>query len=976
MNHIPSSGVVMGAPRATRPPQPALPLQIIRALALICIALATGRAQLLRSLEPYPPVAALSPLHLAREPVIVPSVVLRSLLDPPLFPLVKTVALGALIVIAVELGGALVSALCSSLTTRRATRHMTTLRIRPAQSIAGDAGPAARPGSLLRLIHAGLATGPFARQASWCTLLISGAPDLPAELGILIAGAPGDQRRITAALADAVRSTAPAALIAEASDPLRDMVVAGHWIAWRRFGLALPPAYPLHAPVDGTDPALAGVLLAAIRPRGSVIHTEIQVAIRPQGGNAGWSLGRGWRARATALKLALEQRQDYALTSDIAAIETKLADAAFDVTITAAAIAADASDALAALDAIADALGALQQRTASRLQRLEPIGRVQMHRIGGIAPERVIEALRAPCSAPPPALLLPRQPWRGPESLTAGELGYLWSVPSGPLSDLVRRDPCRRIAAPPHAFCAGDPERIMLGRAVRSDGRWDPVGPALRDLRQILHLTAGMGAGKSRLLANLCQQLIPHGFMLIDGKGDDRGGSLVDTVRRLIPVADEARLVILDPLDTAWPVGLNPLAGADLSQPGGVDLALGQTLATFARIDPDTWGHAPGMQQFARMATLLVLEGEVRPTLAHIKQALLDEGYRDGLLRLASNIEVASFWREVYPRLGDGQRASCDALLRRFDALLTAETTRYLVAQAEPTLNLAQAIADRMIVLAPLPDISLGGLAGAVGTLILQAFVRAAFARGGGDQGRHDYPLVVDELQVLIGNGDAGDMATAITRLRSLGVPTIYAHQALAQLGDLRDLMLINAGSRILLQTQEPDAGVYARLYSASGLSAADLSSQAPDEHQYAVLRCRGVAAGPFSMQPLPWPEFQDSALPPYTGPAWYEILPHDDDPADRYIVQAVYGTGNTARVAAELARLDALDWRRLLRRWECIRQQQRSFIVAHPGCIANRLERQRWLSRLLAGRPQVLAAAEYLRERSRRPHQDAQKEG
>lgn len=342
------------------------------------------------------------------------------------------------------------------------------------------------------------------------------------------------------------------------------------------------------------------------------------------------------------------------------------------------------------------------------------------------------------------------------------------------------------------------------------------------------------------------------------------------------------------------------------------------------------------------------------------------------MLQSTRNIEVVSFWRETYLRLGEGQRSSCDALLRRFDALLTPETTRYLVAQAQPTLDLAQMIANRMIVLVPLPDVALGGLAGAVGMLIAQAFVRAAFSRSGGDQNRHDYPLVIDELQVLLGNSDTTDMATAITRLRSLGIPAIYAHQALAQLGNLRDLMLINAGNRIMLQTQEPDASIYARAYAASGLTAADLSGQPPHDHQYAILRCRGVVAGPFSMQPLPWPVIRDEPPPPYAGPQWREVLPEDGDPADRLIAQLVYDANTSASAARELAQLGDEDWRRLLHRWECIRRCQRQYILDHPGCIPNRLERQRWLSRLYAARPRVLAAAEYLRGRQKRSHQKA----
>ena len=48
-------------------------------------------------------------------------------------------------------------------------------------------------------------------------------------------------------------------------------------------------------------------------------------------------------------------------------------------------------------------------------------------------------------------------------------------------------------------------------------------------------------------------------------------------------------------------------------------------MAIFARLDPAPWGKAPAMKEFVQMATLLILEGEQHPTLAHVKQCLLDE---------------------------------------------------------------------------------------------------------------------------------------------------------------------------------------------------------------------------------------------------------------------------------------------------------------------------------------------------------------
>lgn len=507
----------------------------------------------------------------------------------------------------------------------------------------------------------------------------------------------------------------------------------------------------------------------------------------------------------------------------------------------------------------------------------------------------------------------------------------------------------------------------MIGHAMRSDGTTGAVGPTLRDLRQIVHLTAGMGAGKSRLLANICQQLIPHGFILADGKGDDDAGSLVATVRQLIPQPAEDRLVILDVLDTDWPIGINPLSGIDLSSPGGVDMALGQVLAIFGRLDPEVWAKSMGMQQYIRMGALLVLEAETEPTMAHIKQALVDDSYRTKLLQRCTNIEVRTFWQVTFPKTGEQQTVSLDALLRRFDNLLATETTRYLLTQPLSTFEFRRAMDDGLIVLVPMPDMTLGGMASLVGMLALQAIVRAAFQRSGSDQSRTTYPVIIDEFQVFLNAGATEDVSTAITRLRSLGIGGIYAHQSLTQLGDLKDVMLINAQSRIVLKTQEPDASVYGRQYAASGLTAIDIANQDANEHQYAVLQCAGQIAGPLSMRPLPWPTPTLEETPPAPVAPWQRELPSSAEPADETIARMVYQSYSAAhfqRLIAELAALPIEEWDYLMDRWRAICTTQRAHLLAHPGCIPDRLERQRWLSRLWAALPRVLVAAAYQRQR------------
>jgi len=388
------------------------------------------------------------------------------------------------------------------------------------------------------------------------------------------------------------------------------------------------------------------------------------------------------------------------------------------------------------------------------------------------------------------------------------------------------------------------------------------------------------------------------------------------------------------------------------------------------------------------MATLLILEGEPHPTLAHVKQCLLDESYREQLLPQCTNPDVLTFWTVTFPSQGEQQRTSLHALLRRFSQLLTTETTRYMVSQPASRLNLLDAIERQQIVLAPLPHVTLGDLASAVGMLLLQQFVRAAFARPGNDQTRHTYPLIIDELQVFIGkDGDSTDIQNAITQLRGLGIAGIYAHQTLDQLGALKDDLLTNSGSRLILRTQEPDSSAYAKLYAASGITANDIAGQDANEHQYAVLQCDGQRTGLFSMIVLPWPAPLAVTTEPCVGDDWQTRVPPDSPCPidDRDLTQLIYGKhAQFANVVQVLADYSASDWQYTCARWEAIRAYHRQYILDHPGCIAidesitdpdlsvqatkraaqQRLDRQRWLSRLLVATPRILAAAEYARIR------------
>ncbi|MBP1466735.1 hypothetical protein EYB53_013545 [Candidatus Chloroploca sp. M-50] len=926
-------------------------------------------------------------------------------------------------------------------TSLRPTHGRLTLRVRVPMPSASRATPTGA--DLFRALHRQLpVSSPWLGRSPTVSLTMTAHPDEPVTLGVVLTGGTGPQRdRWAAALRKTLLGLAPDAVIERWPDPLAAAATPGRTLCHATWHLALPPWYPLRNAADH-DPgtSLVGPLMAAMQPRQGVALTAAALTIRPRPDDS--HLARGWRASALRRMLRLSSKQDYALSPDGRALESKLGSPTYDVTLQAVALAtspATVAQAHAELAELHAVLGQYAARSGSRVQRWvggqpqtlplpptfcpDPPGwgaRLGMlarslgvsllagyglhalplpptsvpapvltgllaaalglatlallqRRSGHHTRQRLATLLARPMRATPPPAWLGPSAWRGPCILSLDELAGLWHLPTASLGSLVAWLPARYLPPPPEAFCdppdphaTTPPARLVLGIGRHRDDQDAPIGLPLRDARQGLAFTAPPGIGKTQLASNLADQLRPCGYTLIDGKGDD-AGNLATVMRTRIPLADEGRLIVLDVLDD-WPVGLNPLAEVDPTDPAALDQVLGQMEAIFARLDPETWARAPRMKNYLRKATLLVLAGEAHPTIAHIKQALLDARYREQLLPHCHNVEVRDFWHIEFPQIGEQQKVSRDALISRFDMLLDSELTRYLFNQMTPALSFRTVIAERQIVLVPLPHRALGALAGPVGMLLFQALMRAAFSRPGTDLTRPEYGFIGDEFQVLVEHCDTKDIRDALTQVRAFGIVTIIANQVHRQLGDLADYALTAISNRILLRTQEPDATMYARHYAESGITASDIAGQDPRDHQYAWIGVHGRLTRLFSMRPLPWRQPLTLDVPPYDGPPWQTVPPTASPTPlfDRVVCDLMYGDHQLHReaIVAQLAACDDERWHMLLARWDAIRTTHWAYIRAHPGCIPDTPTRQQWLSRLIAARPRLLAMAEYARIR------------
>src|ERR671917_377828 len=337
--------------------------------------------------------------------------------------------------------------------------------------------------------------------------------------------------------------------------------------------------------------------------------------------------------------------------------------------------------------------------------------------------------------------LLPR-----PTVACSSELAQLWRLPEAALGDLVAWEPTTFLAPPPWAFLhdwetprpripgsvpAWGDYPVRLAQAEQPDGSRAWVGMLLRDLLTAMVISAPMGTGKTHLAKILLSEVlrICAGACVTDFKADLVG----DILTSMIPRRREAETLLIDLQDTAWPVAINPL-----HQPRAVDRGMiaDSLLTLISRFDP-TFAEGPGMQEFARNATLALLEASDEapdlgtPDLLKVHRFMRSEDWRLSLVEAhVHDPLVREFWLDDFPRRGEAQKNSVDALVRRLGIFLMQPVIRNVVCRPATSLDYRQAMDEGHVVLASLPVEVIGNQIGGFAALMLQELLNtAAFSR-------------------------------------------------------------------------------------------------------------------------------------------------------------------------------------------------------------------------------------------------------
>jgi TraM recognition site of TraD and TraG len=432
-------------------------------------------------------------------------------------------------------------------------------------------------------------------------------------------------------------------------------------------------------------------------------------------------------------------------------------------------------------------------------------------------------------------------PFFWPYALNVNELVPLFAWPLGNESlPGVPRDQSRWLRPD---------ERIPRGSRLiglsNAPGEDRLLGLSIEDARHHLHVIGPTGVGKSTLLAQLILQDVGAGrsVVVVEPKGD-----LSEDVIARLPSNRVSDVVVLDPSDHCFPVGLNPL----LPHGRSPELIADQVLAVFHGLWASNWG--PRLQDILH-SSLLTLAGREDASLCLLPALLTNPVVRQRLRASVDDpVALEPFWA-WFDSISDAERQQSIApVLNKLRPFLLRRSVRAIVGQVQPRFHIDEVFTKRKIVLVSLAKGLIGPEAAALlGSLFIAELWQAILGRAHVSPAkRHVVTVFLDEFQDYVHLPT--DMSDALAQARGLGIGLTLAHQHLAQLpAALRASVLANARSRICFQLAGDDAQTMARL-SDGQLEPKDFQRLRRFE-AYAQLMASGETINYASFRTLPLPD-------------------------------------------------------------------------------------------------------------------------
>ncbi|WP_146073595.1 type IV secretory system conjugative DNA transfer family protein [Amycolatopsis sp. CA-126428] len=391
---------------------------------------------------------------------------------------------------------------------------------------------------------------------------------------------------------------------------------------------------------------------------------------------------------------------------------------------------------------------------------------------------------------------------------------------------------------------------VVLGESTYP-GSGRPLVMSPEDRLRHTYVLGVTGVGKSHLLASMVLQEVSQGFggLVIDPKAD-----LIDAIVSRLAEKDRERTVVLDPADTAMPIGTNPLMLGGTEQQR--ELAAETTVTILRSIFRAYWG--PRTDDLARAAvnslTQVPAPNGSAFTLSEVAEVLTNARLRH---YVSSHPRLDERWRDYwqwYNSLSEGERLNAiGPVLNKLRSFTTRTSLRLMFGQSNG-FDLMRIFTERKLVLVPLARGEIGAEAAALfGAFVTGALWHATTRRASvpADQRRPAFAYL-DEFQNVVRFTD--DIADMAAEARGLGLGLTLANQYLSQLpSSVRAAVLGTVRSHVFFQVEHDDARLLGERL-APTLAASDLSGLGRFEI-IARLNLGGQTYPPMTGRTLPLPE-------------------------------------------------------------------------------------------------------------------------
>jgi hypothetical protein len=389
-----------------------------------------------------------------------------------------------------------------------------------------------------------------------------------------------------------------------------------------------------------------------------------------------------------------------------------------------------------------------------------------------------------------PAEILYRHSFRTGMVVNVGELASMVHIPDQTVkSEKLRYGQAKTKELPQsatgHDFVLGT--NVHLGNEVLAS-----LSTATR-LRH-MHVIGATGTGKSNFFLGCIKQdmELGNGLCVLDPHGD-----LIE--KSLLHVPDDRiqDVIIIDPSDEDFPVGLNLLSATTEAE----KIILSSDLVALFRRFATSWGDQ--MTSVLANAINAFLSREEQGTLIELKRFLTEKKFRESILQTVSDPTIVYFWQHEFPQLRSGSVAS---ILTRLDTFLRSPLVRNMMAQRKG-LDFHSIINSKKILLVKLSQ----GLIGEensylLGSIIIAKLHQAALHRQTMKEAeRIPFFLYVDEFQHFI----TPSMSAILSGARKYGLGLNMAHQDMEQVRvidrELANSILANPATRVIFRCGEQD---------------------------------------------------------------------------------------------------------------------------------------------------------------------------